>query len=382
MASIVGKFFTSTFGTKPEVIARAPGRVEVLGNHTDYNEGYVLSFAIEEDVQVAIAESDSGAIELASTQFAKKEIVREIKPQDGHSWVNFPLGVYHVLKSEGLPVRPFKAAVHGTVPLGAGLSSSAAIEVATGLALCKLFNINVEPKTMAKYCQKAENEFVGAKCGLLDQFSSIFGKKDHVLFIDFRTLDHDITAIPDKDICVAITTSGVSHSLVESEYNKRRHECSEAAAFFSRKNASVKTLRDISMKVLEAASGELDPLYMKRARHIVGEDERVLEGIALLRKGEMKKFGELLYKSHESSRVNFENSCPELDILVEIASGIDGVLGSRLTGGGFGGATLTLLHKGARERFEKMMIDRYKKQTGKTAAVYFTTVADGAGIVK
>lgn len=364
------------------MFSRAPGRVEVLGNHTDYNEGVVLSAAIDREVWVAAGRSPSDDCTIASTQFPEVVTVKEIKPQIGiNAWVNYPLGVYKVLKESGFPVRPFYLAIHSTVPLGAGVSSSAALEVATALALCKLFNLAVDPVELAKICQKAENSFVGMNCGLLDQFSSLFGRAGSLLFIDFRSLAHETIPIAGSDITLAITLSGVAHALVAGEYNSRRQECFEAAKFFSGKNPKVKTLRDVSTEQLLAAKTELNPQFFKRAMHVVGEDERVFSGMQLLKKGSITEFGQLLYASHESSKNNFNNSCKELDILVDIAQKIDGVYGSRLTGGGFGGATLTFLKSAVKDEFEKTMRREYKKQTGRDTTVHFAQIADGASVL-
>ena len=374
--------FTSAFGGGHAVCARAPGRVEVLGNHTDYNEGYTLSCAIDKEVLVAASTSEgSDGFELASTHFPQAVKLKTVEPQRENAWVNYPLGVYEVLKDRGYPVGPFKIAIDSSVPLGAGLSSSAALEVATGLALSALFKFSIAPAELAEVCQKAENSFVGANCGLLDQFSSIFGKKNHLLFIEYRHLEHDTIPIPDPDLALAVTISGVSHSLVASAYNDRRKECFGAADYFHTIDPNKKTLRDVSMADLKAAQGKLDPLFLKRAMHPVGEDERVKKGMGLLKSGDMKTFGRLLYESHESSRVNFENSCKELDILVDIARTVPGVYGSRLTGGGFGGATLTLLPKDACSRFEEIITAEYASRTGRQAIVHCATIADGACIL-
>lgn len=376
------KRFHNLFKTRATTFSRAPGRVEVLGNHTDYNEGVVLSAAIDREVWIAAGKSPSGECCVTSTQFPEPVTVREVLPQkDKNAWVNYPIGVYKILKDRGFPVQPFLLAIHSTVPLGAGVSSSAALEVSTALALCRLFDISVDPVELAKICQKAENSFVGMNCGLLDQFSSLFGKAGHLLFTDFRSLDHETIPIAGSDVTLAITLSGVAHALVAGEYNSRRHECFEAAKFFSLKDPSIKTLRDVSMKQLVSAKTELTPQFFKRAMHVVGEDERVFTGMQLLKKGAVADFGKLLYQSHESSMHNFNNSCKELDILVDIARSVDGVYGARLTGGGFGGATLSLLNSRSKENFEKTMKREYKKQTGRDTTVHFAKIADGASIL-
>ena len=383
MIDDVKRCYVNAFGAERVACSRAPGRVEVLGNHTDYNEGFTLSCAIDKEVHVAAGRSFlPDTFELSSTHFSQVVKIKEVVPQRENSWVNYPLGVYKVLKDMGYPVGPFKIAIDSSIPLGAGLSSSAALEVGVGLALSSLFEFKIDSADLAKVCQKAENSFVGANCGLLDQFSSIFGKQNHLLFIEYRDLEHETVSIGDPNLTLAVTISGVSHSLVASAYNDRRKECFGAAEYFHSIDPSKKTLRDVTMAELLAAKGKLDPLFLKRAMHPVGEDERVKKGIVLLKSGDMKAFGHLLYESHESSKVNFENSCKELDILVDIARTVPGVYGSRLTGGGFGGATLTFLHNDSRERFEETIMNEYARQTGRQAIVHFATIAEGACLVK
>jgi galactokinase len=379
----VGDVFSDAFGCAPDVTARAPGRVEVLGNHTDYNEGYVLSCPIDRTVYAAISPSSDGeTFELVSNQFPEVVRIGDPSRRSEQKWIKYPVGVYVMLQHGGYPVRPFRLAIDGDIPPGAGLSSSAALEVSTALCLCSLFGFSIERVDLAKICQRAENEFVGANCGLLDQFSALLGERNRFLFIDFRTLSYRTVPLPAEGLRVAITTSGITHSLVESEYNERRRECAAAADYFASVDANVKTLRDVTMDMLLQHEGKLDVDLFKRARHIVGENERVLAGIRFLEQGDLKAFGRLLYKSHESSRLNFENSCDELDTLVTIARSIEGVYGSRLTGGGFGGAAMALLKASARKRFEETTVSQYKAATKRDTVVHFAVSADGAEIME
>jgi len=373
--SPVRELFSKAFGAQPRVIGRAPGRVEVLGNHTDYNEGFVLSAAIDRYLHVAVAPSDD--FRFVSALFPETVIAQDAAPQKDSRWVNYMLGVYAMLQQKRWPVRPFSMAVQSDIPMGAGLSSSAALEVATGLALSRLYGFDVPAEEMARICQKAEHEYAGAKCGLLDQFSVLFGKKDHLLFTDFRTLEHELLPIA-AEVTLAITPSGITHSLGESAYNDRRRECFEAAAWFSKGNPAMKTLRDVSWNELMAAEGAFGATAFRRARHIVGEDERVVRGKGLLRAGDLPGFGKLLYESHESSRKYFENSCSELDLLVDIVKTIDGVYGARLSGGGFGGATLTLLDSSACEPFADALCETFEKQCGRKTTVHIARIANGA----
>jgi galactokinase len=382
MVSKVRDLFVKTFGAEPASLSRAPGRVEVLGNHTDYNEGLVLSCAIDRSVYAAAGPAPDGCtFELVSNNFPVPASISDPDVPVGQKWAGYPLGVYMTMKQGGYPVKPFRLAVYGDIPMESGLSSSAALEVAVALCLCSMNGIQMERVDMAKICQRAENEYVGANCGLLDQFSSLLGRKNSFLFIDFRTLSYRTISQSDAGLCIAITTSGVTHSMFAGAYNQRRRECDAAAGYFSGIDANVKTLRDVGMDMLTEHEAGLARDIAKRARHIIGENGRVLEGISLLEKGDMTTFGRLLYKSHESSRLNFENSCGELDTLVGIARSISGVYGARLTGGGFGGAMLTLLDSSIKGSFEKSIVGQYKEATGLDTQVHFAAVADGAETV-
>lgn len=317
----------------------APGRVELLGNHTDYNQGVVLAAAIDRGITVTGTARADGTISL------KSELVNsrvEIQPGERHplpqaTWANYVVGVIQQFERAGHHIGGFDASVSGDVPAGAGLSSSAALEVATAGFLMELHGIRLDPLIVAKLCQRAENEFVGVRSGLLDQATSIFGRANHAVHLDFRS--EQITTIPfPENVALVIADSGAKHQLLESEYNTRRDECAAAA-----KALGVSSLREVSPSCLQDARGSLLPILYRRAAHIVGENERVGRAVEALEQGDAETFGALMNASHESSRTNFENSTPELDRLVATARSLPGVLGSRLTGGGFGGGTVTLV---------------------------------------
>ena len=320
--------------------ARGPGRVELLGNHTDYNDGVVLSAAINFAVTVQGQASTDEAATISST--FSPEIVREplsrLDPQRGETaWANYPLGVAYCLREAGYPIEGFEMEVASDLPSGAGLSSSAALEVATARFLMKLFSLEISPMEVAKLCRRAENDYVGVNCGLLDQVSSIFGKRGQAIYLDCRSEQVENIPLP-SDTELLVFHTGVEHRLVGGEYNERREQCFAAA-----RALGVSALRDVTVSQLQHARSILDPLVYRRAAHVVGENERVFAGIDYLRHGDRAAFGRLMFASHESSRLNFENSTPELDLLVELAQAQPGVLGSRLTGGGFGGATISLV---------------------------------------
>jgi len=329
----------------------APGRAELLGNHTDYNEGYVLGVALDRGTTLTGRARNDRNVHIHSRELGKTEIIAldELVPERVAPWSRYALGVVDQFRRNDLPVEGFEAEISGDLPLGAGLSSSAALENATVLFLAKLFGAKLTPMQMARLAQKAEHDFVGVRCGLLDQISSFMSKAAHATFIDCRTTE--VGHVPlDAKVGVILANSNVKHALTGGEYNERRSDCEAAAHALG-----VAFLRDASTAMLKARKSELADRIYRRALHITGENERVLEGSAALRKGDIARFGELMFASHESSRVNFENSCPELDRLVEAARRTPGVHGARLSGGGFGGATINLVEAGREEEVVKAL---------------------------
>ena len=354
--------------------AYAPGRVELLGNHTDYNQGVVLAAAIDRGLTVNGTSREDALISLrASAPNARVEVrLNDVRPQSEQRWANYPLGVVQQLMRGGHAIGGFDAEVSGDVPAGAGLSSSAALEVATAGFLIKLYGLAIEPLEVAKLCQRAENEFVGVQSGLLDQATSVFGRADHLVFMDFQT--HEIRTIPfPPNYALVIADSGKKHNLLQSQYNQRREECAAAA-----RALGVDTLRAITPERLAEARQSLDPILYKRAAHIVGENARVARAVAALQSGDAAAVGQLMNESHESSRANFENSTPEVDMLVETARSLGGVLGSRLTGGGFGGGTVTLVRVEHAGPVAAEIRAAYAQRTGHSSAAFVCRIADGA----
>ncbi len=355
--------------------ARGPGRVELLGNHTDYNDGVVLSAAINFAVTVRGELRDDHAATLRSTISdvpVCEPLVRLDKQTGPASWANYPLGVAHCLRAAGYPIEGFAMSIASDLPPGAGLSSSAALEVATACLLMKLFSLDIAPMELAKLCCRAENDFVGVKCGLLDQVSSIFGKKGQAVYLDCRSESVKNIPLP-LGTALLVFHTGVGHLLVGGEYNERRERCFAAA-----RALGVPALRDVDRATLAAARTQLDDLVYRRAAHVVGENERVFAGIEHLRRGDGAAFGALMFASHASSRHNFENSTPELDALVDLAHAEPGVLGSRLTGGGFGGATISLVETNRAEEIARHLEENYAARTGNHGKAYFCESADGA----
>jgi galactokinase len=356
-----------------KVSAYAPGRVELLGNHTDYNEGVVLGGAIDRGLSVSGQGRADDMVFLASNSMGQVEIsLSQLQPQTGDArWANYALGVASEFIAHGISVPGFSAEVSGDLPAGNGLSSSAAFEVATAYFLQKLCATRMAPMDIAKMCQRAEQRFTGVESGLLDQIVSIFGKADHAVFFDART--EEVRAVPfPPDLAIIVAQTGSPRDLAAGKYNERRDETRAAA-----RALGVQALRDISSAHL-AARSDLPSLLQRRAAHIVGENERVWRAVEFLERGDGAAFGDLMNQSHESSRANFENSTAELDELVEAARQLPGVLGARLTGGGFGGATITLCDRASANEIACSLSAAYAKRTGGTAPVFVCRLSNGA----
>jgi len=355
--------------------AYAPGRAELLGNHTDYNEGLVLSLAISCGTTIRARSNQEGAIRLHSKELQKSwyGTLSNLAPQgEGDSWVNYVLGVIHFLKLKGVSSDGLEMEISSTIPLGAGWSSSASLEIATALVLQKSCDSRIAPMDMARVGQSAEHVFAGVKCGLVDQISVAMSKEGHVTFIDCRTLHVGHLPVNDE-VEFVIVHSGIKHALTAGEYNERRESCEEAARLLG-----VKALRDVDLQSLEASKSSLPERTFKRAMHIVGENERVRRAGEYLRSGDMPGFGKLMFASHESSISNFENSCPELDFLVEAAGGQGECLGARLSGGGFGGATINLVKRKGIEEFCSQLTSAFERRYGKKPLVLRTPACAAA----
>lgn len=376
--------YRSAFGRLPEVIAYAPGRVEVLGNHTDYNEGYVLSAAINYGTFFAAAPAVGAGCRLIAGDLMAEVPFEVSSPQrtTENGWANYCKGVLAGLQEVGPTPHGFDAMFLGNIPLGSGLSSSAALEMATGLTLARLFGMQVDTARMARIGQKAEHTFAGVKCGLLDQISSLCGKSGTLVETDFRTLAVKNVPMGD-DACFLVCNTHAKHALVDGEYNARRHDCEVAAAHFAKVLPHpVTALRDVSFAEWQAHKRGLEARAAARAAHPIGENERVLNGAAMLSQGNLAAFGKLMFESHESSRHYFENSCEELDVVVDACRRIRGVLGARLSGGGFGGSVVALVEPAAAERIGGEISAAYAERFGSPCDVRVITPSDGAHLVQ
>ena len=358
---------------------RAPGRVNLIGEHTDYNGGYVLPVAIDLEVRIALSATggDTARVERADTgETASIDLGR--LPSPGDEWHDYVSGTAWAMTDAGLAVEGFDGIVSSTVPIGAGLSSSAALELAAAWALSGSAGPTVSPMALARIAQRAENEHVGVRCGLMDQFASACGVADHALLLDCRSQEWRAVPLP-SDLALVVTHTGVPRSLGTSAYNERRADCEEAVAIISREIAPVASLRDVDADVLAVARPHLTQRVHARAEHVISENQRVLEFVAALEADELDVLGPLMAASHASLRDRYEVSCAELDALVDIATGVEGVVGSRMTGAGFGGCTVTLVHPDAVEALRERVEREYPLRTGRTATMWVVDAVDGAG---
>ena len=370
--------YTRRFRAAPTAAAMAPGRVEIMGNHTDYNGGYVLPAALDKATVVAGAATSGTTITLHAADFRRtaKFDINDLTRDPQNSWASYVLGVIQQLQRQGVVLGGFQAVIHSNVPGGAGLSSSAALEVAAALFLKQIYPYDAGPMQVARLCQQAENEFVGVQCGILDQFSSVFGIDGGLLFLDCLTLEHSAVKMGRDDIALVICDSNVKHALTGGDYNTRRAECMAAAAHFGKR-----LLREVTWEEFEARKHELPEPQRKRAEHILTEDKRVLTMRDAVKAGNTEAMGRLLAEGQASCRFLFENTSPEIDLLAELAAQIPGCLGAKMTGGGWGGCTINLVYAGAVEEFCRTLAADYKERTGTAASVYACRAAQGARAV-
>jgi galactokinase len=367
---------------KPHVY-RAPGRVNLIGEHTDYNDGFVMPAAIGFYCWVAAGPRRDRKLVVSSQEFPEQievELGEESLRPSG-TWSDYSVGVAAQLEKEGFGLSGANLLIHGEVPIGAGLSSSASIEVATGIALAEESGLSIERTRLARICQQAENEFVGMRCGIMDQFISLHGRANRALMLDCRSLQFELVPIPES-VRLVICNTGVKHKLAGGEYNRRREECEEAVRFLAKALPNIRALRDVNREQLEQHRGLLSEVAYKRALHIVTENERVLNGMEALRTGDLLQFGGYMADSHVSLRDMFEVSCAELDLMVELANRERGVFGARMTGGGFGGATINLVDARCAAGFAENVAKAYQEKTGIACATYVCMPAEGASRVE
>jgi galactokinase len=373
--------FRSLYGTQARVF-RAPGRVNLIGEHTDYNEGFVMPAAIDFAVWIAIAPRQDRKLVVHSINFSQSTEID--MGQDGTAqkhWSDYIHGVAVMLAKAGRTLRGANLLVRGDVPIGSGLSSSAAVEVASALALLGISGLSMDCVELAKLCRRAENEFVGVQVGIMDQFISCSGQADHALMLDCRSLEFRLLPLP-ADVSLVICNTMVKHELGSGEYNRRRAQCEEGVRILARSAPGIRALRDATLEQLELHRSELPEIVYRRCRHVITENTRVEEAAAALDRRDLDTFGHLMGESHRSLRDDYEVSCRELDVMVELAAKQRGVFGARMTGGGFGGCTINLVKSEAVAEFQNSVSRAYEQATGLKPQIFVSSAAAGAAEVE
>lgn len=381
--------FVELFGGSPSLY-RAPGRVNLIGEHTDYNDGFVMPAAIDFDTCVAVAPRVDRKLVVYSNNYSEQTEfdIDHLPAARSGRWSDYVAGIAIMLQRSGKKLSGMNLLIDGNVPLGAGLSSSASLEVAVGYAFLSQSEraetgagpASIDLTQLAKLCQQAENEFVGAHCGIMDQFVSSHGERGKALLLDCRSLQYRQLPLP-NNVALAVCNTMVKHSIAQGEYNRRRAECEEGVRILSKHLPKVRALRDVTLGDLETYGGELPEVVLRRCRHVISENARVVEAAVALEIGDLSAFGELMRQSHRSLRDDFEVSCEELDLMVELAGRVEGVYGARMTGGGFGGCTIALVRSEDVAALQEKVSEGYERATGCKPEIYVCSAADGVGQV-
>ena len=374
--------FRTLFNSEPLLI-RSPGRVNIIGEHTDYNQGYVLPAAIDKAIYVAIGKRDDNTIHLYAQDYKQSHEVtlNTVTPTEKH-WPNYILGVVDQLQKRGYHPGGFNLVIDGDVPLGAGLSSSAAVECATVFALNELFNLSIEKIEMVKMAQLAEQTFAKVMVGIMDQFASMFGKQGHAIKLDCRSLEYEYVPLDLKGIKILLFNTNVKHSLASSEYNTRRQQCEQGVAWVKETHPGVNSLRDVTMEMLEKNVASKDPVIFKRCKYVIEENIRLLEGCEDLKSGDIKALGKKMFRTHEGLSKEYEVSCKELDYLVDYVKDHTSVLGARMMGGGFGGCTINLVKEENIDDLVKNISRDYQLAMNLELTSYIAGIESGACVIK
>jgi galactokinase len=373
--------FKETFNTDPMVI-RSPGRVNLIGEHTDYNNGFVMPAAINKAIYMAVSRRDDDLIHIVSQDLELSYLgdIARVVPSSLH-WPDYILGVVQQVQSLGYKVGGFNCVFGGDIPLGAGMSSSAALECATAFSLNELFSLKMDPLTMVKLSQKAENEFVGVKCGIMDQFASMFGRRNHVIRLDCQSLEYEYVPFNTDGIRIVLLDTNVKHSLASSEYNTRRQQCEAGVALIQAHYPEVRSLRDATLEMLDKHVAPADALVYQRCQYVVEENLRLLAAGEDLKKGDIEAFGQKMFATHEGLSRKYAVSCPELDFLVEQVKGRPGVIGARMMGGGFGGCTINLVREAVIDELVAELTPAYARAMNKELKVYIGQIENGTSLI-
>lgn len=366
---------------KEPLIVSAPGRVNLIGEHTDYNEGFVLPGAIDKRINVAMAQNETDTINVFAEDFNESFSfpLNDIKPSKG--WTTYILGVTHQILEKGKSLHGVDVWIDGNVPVGGGMSSSAALCSGYGFALNEMFNLGFSRLDLAYIGQKTEHNFAGVKVGIMDQFASLHGKKGHLMKLDCRSMEYEYIPFDFPDYKIVMVNSMVSHSLASSEYNVRRQQCEEGVAILKKHYQHIHSLRDVTMEMLERHKQEIPEIVFRRCRYVITEKDRLLHGCDALQRHDLETFGELMYTTHQGLSKDYEVSCPELDFLAETAKPMQEVSGTRMMGGGFGGCTINIVDDKKVDAFKEKIQKAYKDRFGKTPDVYITQIEDGVNII-
>jgi galactokinase len=377
----VESVFKEKFKEHPLLI-RSPGRVNLIGEHTDYNKGFVLPAAIDKSIYFAIApRNDRRCTVVAMDMNDEHEFSIDDLPSTPKGWPNYLMGVVDQFIQSTYAIQGFNCVFGGDIPIGAGMSSSAALEAGLAFALNYIFKLQIDDITLVKVAQKAENVFVGVQCGIMDQYINIFGKQDNVLRIDCRSLEYKYYPFAFHTVSLVLFDTRVSHSLASSEYNKRREECSEGVAIIKKRCPEVNSLRDVTVEMLQRFKDKMDTTIYRRCKYVVEENDRVLQACRELEKGDLKAFGKHMAKTHEGLSRDYEVSCKELDYLVELVQNDPQVYGSRMMGGGFGGCTINLIENSHVDEVSIMVAERYKQKFNRDLKTYITSIGSGTNII-
>lgn len=377
LVTIIKNKFSELYQKDP-ILIEAPGRINLIGEHTDYNEGYVLPAAIDRSIFLAMAENQEGVFRFYSIDFDEEFTSTEINKNVGNkNWALYLLGVLAQFRKENVNLKGIDCVFGGNIPIGAGLSSSAALECGFAYGLNKIFKTKYSDYHLVKMSQKAEHEYAGVMCGIMDQYASVFGKKEQAFKLDCRTYEHSYYQLSMKNHLIALVDTKVKHQLASSEYNQRRKECEKGVSFLKKYDESISSLRDISLKLISKHKSEFDQTVYKRCTYVIKENQRLIDACNALENNDYDKFGNLMYQSHLGLKSEYEVSCKELDILVDITKNMDFVLGSRMMGGGFGGCTINLIKSTYKEEFEQKITQDYHTKTNIYPDVYFVKLSDG-----
>lgn len=378
----IKRTFQELYDKQPELIVRSPARINLIGEHTDYNQGFVLPAAINKEIQFAIALNDSNEVNFYSLQYEEQAAIdlQAVTPSDT-VWLSYLSGVIDQLQKAGHRLRGFDCVFGGNIPLGAGLSSSAAITCGIGFIINELFKLGLEPRDLMHFAQQAEHTFVGVQCGIMDQFANIMGREQHAIKLDCLSLNYEYVPLNFEQYSILLCDTKVKHSLASSAYNTRKEECIEGLKIIKEKFNQVESMQDVDMAMLNHLSKELDEVVFKRCTYVIEENDRVQEACQQLKEQDIIGFGKNLYKSHHGLSHLYDVSCKELDFLIERAKASPYVVGARMMGGGFGGCTINIIKIGKEELFIDDIRQAYSKEFGISPEVYETQISKGTSVV-